>query len=529
MKKLIILLISIVMVVVSCNKEIFEDYYPDPSKISNSTIEKQFTGAIRSNIMWVVPDYWNYFVVLRITNNRWTQSIGWVNDGSQYVPGAAAVSSRWDAYYNFLSQYRTFEHIYNLAPDREKQDKRIYMIAATIYFYHQTQWKVDLHGDIPWSEAGQMINTGGDYVRSRAKYDSAEDIYTTMLDNLKAFADELNTLDVPAGILTGFRTQDLINNGDLNKWKRYCNSLRLRMLTRVSGVSAFQSRAATEIAQILNNPTQYPVIENNDHNVQINIFSQDTPIHSRGFQSGLEDWNGNLAGKVMLDHLVTNEDPRLRVLFQPAVVGGEFIDEWIGIDPMALQSEQEALITTGTVSRYNWSTLSRNHYFPGVLLNSAEVDFMKAEYYLRAGQDLMAKNYYEKGVRNSVDQFYNFRQISNNNQSPAYEPYTLAEIDTYLAMDDISWDNATSMNEKLGLIANQKWIHFNVVQSYDNWAEYRRLKLPSLNFWVDNSDPQSQPPSRWQYPMNESIYNSDNYSAVQGKDTYNTKIFWDVN
>jgi len=373
-----------------------------------------------------------------------------------------------------------------------------------------------------------MSSTGGDYVRSRPKYDTAEEIYTKMLDDLKAFADELNTLTVIPGVLTGFRTQDIVNNGDLDIWKRYCNSLRLRMLARVSGVPAFQARATAEVTQILGNPAAYPVLEGNDHNVQINIHSQDTPIHARGFRGGLEDWNGNLAGKAMLDHLVNNNDPRLRVMFQPAFVDGAYIDEWIGIDPLATEADQTAMITEGRVSRYNFSTLSRNQYFPGILMTAAEVDLLKAEALLLAGQNAQAKAYYEKGVANSVDQYYRLRAISNNNESPEFEPYTEDEIATYLAQPQVSWDNAATADQKLNLIATQKWIHFNVVQSLDNWAEYRRLKLPQLSFWNDTSDPQNQPPARWQYPDSEKIYNEDNYAKVQGKDTYNTKIFWDV-
>jgi hypothetical protein len=528
MKKLSIFLITLVMVVASCNKDTFEEYYPDPSKIAASTIEKQFTGMMNTNINYVLPDYWNYFVVLRTTTNRWTQSVGWVNTGQQYVPGGASVTDRWNNYYAFLSQYRVLENIYNAATEREKADKKIYMIAATIYFYHHSQNTVDLHGDIPWSQAGKMSATGGDYVAARAKYDTAQEIYTKMLDDLKAFSDELNTINVIPGVLTGFRTQDIVNNGDLDKWKRYCNSLRLKMLARVSGVQAFQARVASEISQILNNPVDYPVLENNTHNIQIDVYSLDSPIHSKNFRTGLEDWNGNLAGKKMLDHLATNDDPRLRVMFQPAYIGNTFINKWKGLDQMDVQSVQEALVTEDSLSRYNWSTFSRNQFFPGLLMNAAEVDFLKAEAYLTAGQDALAKTSYEKGITNSVDHFYRLRAVSNNNESPAYTPYTTDEIALYLAKNGISWDNAATQAEKLNLIATQKWIHLNVVQSLENWAEFRRLKLPQLSFRPDDSDPQTLPPARWQYPDSEKTYNGDNYSAVQSKDTYNTKLFWDV-
>jgi Starch-binding associating with outer membrane len=80
----------------------------------------------------------------------------------------------------------------------------------------------------------------------------------------------------------------------------------------------------------------------------------------------------------------------------------------------------------------------------------------------------------------------------------------------------------------LNLIATQKWIHFNVVQPVDLWAEIRRLDLPKLTFRDDPANTQKQPPVRWFYPTSESIYNPTNYSSVSGKDNLATKVFWDV-
>lgn len=60
---------------------------------------------------------------------------------------------------------------------------------------------------------------GGDYLNANPKYDTAEAIYTKMLDDLKTFSDELNSISVIPGIMAGFKTQDLINNGDLTLWK----------------------------------------------------------------------------------------------------------------------------------------------------------------------------------------------------------------------------------------------------------------------------------------------------------------------
>ena len=526
MKNIFLILISAMLVVTACTTTDFEEAYPDPSKISQSTVEKQFAGMIYTNRDYVVPSYWNYFVIYRITANRYTQSTGWVNATNQYVPGGGAVNDRWNNFYSFLSQYRQMQLIYEGLSDADKSDRRIYMIAATIYLYDAAQKVIDLHGDIPWSEAGMIIANGGDYNASLPKYDKAEDVYTKMLDDLKGFADELNSINVPSGILAGFKTQDIVNKGDLTKWKKYCNSLRLRMLTRVSGVAAFQARATAEVNSILGNSSNYPIVSSNSENIQISIYDLNTPINSKGFRTGLEDWGGNYAGKAMIDFMKANNDPRLPVMFQP---GTEANGEFFGLDPLATIGEQEAFILTNKLSLYNWSTISRNEYFPGVLMNASEVSFLAAEGYLKAGNDAMAKAAYEAGISNSINNYYLYRSVSNNNESGDVTVPTEAEIADYIAQSQISWSGATTKEAKLALIAMQKWVDYSVIQPLDNWAETRRLNVPQLSFWVDQADAQKVPPTRWQYPDSEKTYNTENYNAVSGNDKIGNKLFWDIN
>jgi hypothetical protein len=260
---LLILAIFAVAGFSSCKKADFAASYTDPSKISQSTVEKQFAGFMATNREYVLPAYWNYFVVLRTTLQYYNQSVGWVNFTSQYVPGAAAITDRWNNYYNFLAQYRELEKINGKLAADDQKNYRVFMVAAMIYLYDHTQKVVDLHGDIPFTKAGMLSANGGDYLASLPEYDAADKLYTKMLDDLKLAADELSTITVNPGILIGFKNQDLVNKGDVSKWAKYCNSLRLRMLTRVSDASAFSARATSEIASILGNPAKYPVIATN--------------------------------------------------------------------------------------------------------------------------------------------------------------------------------------------------------------------------------------------------------------------------
>lgn len=525
MKGILFFMTALLLTVTACTTDDFEESYADPSKISTTSVEKQFAGFLSANREYVVPSYWNYFVVLRTTVNRYTQAVGWVNSTAQYVPGAGLITNRWDNYYAFLAQFRELEKIYAQLSEAEQADKRIFMIAAKIYLYDHTQKVVDLHGDIPFSEAGRLSENGGDYQASLPAFDNAETIYTTMLDDLKNFASELNSITVPVAIQTGFSTQDIINNGDLDKWRKYCNSLRLRMLTRVSETASFQSRADSEISAILSDPSSFPVVTDNADNIQIDIHDLSTSINSTGFRTGLEDWNGNLAGKAMIDQMLSTSDPRLRVLFEPGANAGGVYN---GLDPLMATSDQQQLVDGGTVAIYNRSTLSRNQFFPGILITAAEVNFLIAEYYLRTGNDGAAETAYNNGIEASVEQYYQIRAISNDNTAGNVAPVTDAEIVSYLAEPEIDWSAAADTNEKLARIAVQKWLHFNVVQPIEGWAEVRRLDLPGLTFQVDNSNAQELPPFRWLYAQSENTYNTANYNMVRERDNLTSRIFWDV-
>ncbi|UCS93005.1 SusD/RagB family nutrient-binding outer membrane lipoprotein [Echinicola marina] len=510
----------------SCSISDFEDNYTDPSKLAETTVGKQFTGMIHSNRLYVLPGYGDYFVVNRITSNRYSQVTGWVNVENQYVPGSAAVSERWDAYYNFMAQYRELQKVYAGLSDLEKENNRVFMITAAAYFYDRTQKMVDLYGDIPWSEAAMLSTNEGDYPNSYPAYDNAEDIYTKMLDDLAVFADELPDLQLSNATKEVFRTQDLVNRGNINLWVKYINSLRLRMLTRVSGNSTFSERAETEIEKILSSPADYPVVTDNDSNILFKIHTLGTLMGVNQFRDGLESWDGNIAGKAILDHMVNNEDPRLTYLFE---TGEKANGQYLGLDPLLDASAQNALIESLTLSIYNRSTLSRNQYFPGVIMTASEVNLIAAEYYLKEGQEAMAKTHYEAAIKQSVGFYEYLRSISNNTIATDPVVPTEESINAYLAMESVSWDAASTMDDKLTLIAEQKWLHYNVVQPNENWTEIRRLKKLDLDFWVDNSNQQSTPPDRWMYPGSEQTYNTENYAKVQSKDKLTNKLFWDVN
>ncbi|AQG80731.1 SusD/RagB family nutrient-binding outer membrane lipoprotein [Spirosoma montaniterrae] len=533
MKKISLLLFSgLLLANVSCRESEFTAAYPDPSRIANTTVEKQFTGVLFSNREYVLPGYRFYFVTLRTSLNRYNQATGWVNESGQYIPGSSGVEDVWYTYYNTLAQYRELQKVYKALPADQQKDRRIFMLTAAVYVYDFTQKMVDLHGAIPFSEAGLLSTKGGDYAAASAKFDTAESIYTFMLDDLKSIATELNGITLNAGFQRSFQTQDFLNKGDITLWKRYANSLRLRMLNRLSDVASFQSRVSAEMAEILGNATTYPIVETNAQNIQINVFDINTDLNSKGFQGGIAstdgNWFGNTAGKAMIDNMNANNDPRLKILFEP---GANAAGQYIGIDPLATEAVQSALYNAGRVAIYNRYTTSHNQFFPGVLINAPQMNLIKAEYYLRTNNDASAKTAYETAIAQSVD-FYNGILAKTNatgiTNSAIPTPATPASVAAYIAGKGVSWSSAATNADKLKLIATQKWLHYNVVQPFENWADIRRLDAPTLSFQVDNANNQTLPPVRWTIPGNEITYNTANYSAIKATDNLTTKIFWDV-
>ena len=528
MKKIAYIFLFSVILVASCKQQDFEDAYTDPGKLSSTSIDRQFTGFLYTNREYVLPAYWNYFVVLRTSLNHYLQITGWANESGQYIPPSSGAEAVWFNYYGTLFQYRELEKIYNNASETEQNDKKIFMLAAKIYLYDYTQRMVDLFGAIPFTEAGKLSQNNGDYQGSLAEFDQPDALYTMMLDDLKNIASELNSIELNSTFQLAFTTQDYVNNGDIDSWKRYCNSLRLRMLNRVQDASAFSSRAKSEIGEILGNPDTYPVVENNDENIQIDVYDINTDINSKSFQSALESGSGwfvNTAGKAIIDQMVNSNDPRLPYIFEP---GENANGEYLGIDQMGDGNTATQMANNSMVAIFNTSTYARNQYFPGIIINAAEVNLIKAEYYLKDGNDAMAKSNYEEAIANSVDQYVRIRDKSNDNTIPAPTPPTEGEIQAYTMGDMVNWDNATSMDEKLKLIATQKWIHFNIIQDYENWAEFRRIEAIDLQFVTDNGSAQTQPPVRFNIPSNEITYNKSNYEAVASGDDLNNKLFWDT-
>lgn len=209
--------------VMSCSETDFEDNYYDPEKSVTASVEKLYTGLLYNNNLenrnTTFPRYWNLFTFQIPMLGTYSQTNGYTNGQKIYEQATAYNQDRWDYYYTaFISNYREMENHYNSIEDAEQKEQfRLFMETGKVHLYDQTSQMVDIWGDIPFSEAGGLITTGGDIIRP--KYDKAEDIYMTMIDDLKNIADFLNSYEPIAFYKAAFDNADILNQGDIEKWK----------------------------------------------------------------------------------------------------------------------------------------------------------------------------------------------------------------------------------------------------------------------------------------------------------------------
>ncbi len=374
------------------------------------------------------------------------------------------------------------------------------------------QRMTDIYGDIPYSEAGLGYSKG----IVTPKYDKQEDIYASFFKEL----DEAYTqLKVGGGSIKG----DLFYNGDILKWKKLANTLRLRLGMRISEIKPVEAEKQVKAA------LQNGVFASNEDNCimrHLDASFNDDPasIDFRG--NGLAyafvgNENGDHFTTLVIDYLRDNGDPRLTMLATPkktssvkqgAPIGpGENLYE--GVKPGLYQYQAPG----GTDATSGIQDYFKKKTTPFLHVSYSETQLLLAEAAFRGWVSGSAADYYKKGVEAGIKQLEIYGAL----------PAGQSKIDTYL--------NAKPLfaGKEKEQIATQLWITyiFNSIEAYSNW---RRTGFPKL---VPITNPDSQTngvtPTRLYYPNDEMQKNEANYldalARMGGKNDWLNKVWWDAN
>lgn len=505
--------ILIVAALVSCQDTI-EEQYLNPEKTTQASIGKFFTFMIDNSR--VRAEYWNIRTFLVMHPGVYTQSVSYINTTKRFQQQANYLDDYWRDYYTptaggVVAHLREIEKEYATLSDAEKANAEVYLQAAKVLYYDQTAQMVDLWGDIPFSEAGS-INLSGE--STAPKFDDAEEIYTTLLSGLEDAAGYFSTASLEPLVASAFAKQDILLQGNLDKWRRYANSLRLRALMRISFKD--ESKAQTDIMEMLNNPASYPLVDDEAYTILLHPLTTYTDY----MRNAVTELNSHLAPEFMLDGVLKPaNDPRIRVLFDESVTSGDYT----AMPTNITSAVQEDNIGDGNYATLDAATFLLNTQFPGIVMTSSEVNFLKAEAFQRWGSTSDAQTAYEKAVTEDVNFSFYLNELGGGTEA-AVSPI---EISVLLAAPSVLY--AGTSDEKLVKIWTQKWLSFGFMQSVQSWSDLRRTKYPVLTFTADNSTAGFElPSSRLVYPPNEKTYNADNYAKVAANDVGSAKIFWDV-
>jgi hypothetical protein len=309
-----------------------------------------------------------------------------------------------------------------------------------------------------------------------------------------------------------------VYDGDILKWRKFTNSLILRLGIRLSSQGQLVEEGKFAVTTVLGNETSYPLPEDNSD--MIAYFSRGTSSLrfeslGKGDESRILGW----AAYAHVSRMVNDNDPRLEVLYDP--VSGT--NEYVGFDFSKPYSEGDNMTST-VKTKYSridsTSFISGNTKIPAVIFSAPEIWFLKAEAYQRNIVSGNAEQAFKKAVDLSVKFYYDI-----NSGSTSREPVALPAQSVIDQFVNERW-NAYPTKEEA--IATQKWLHFGYLQEFEAWTELRRTGLPRLFYSIDQGATTSvsrSVPNRLRYPDNERIFNEANCPKVEN-DKFETVLIW---
>lgn len=414
----------------------------------------------------------------------------------------------------------------------------------------------DAYGDVPYSEAGYGFILG----KSTPVYDRQEDIYTDFFEELAEAEALLDvTKDRPRG--------DILYGGDVARWKKLANSLRLRFAMRISNVNPAKAQAEFEAALA----SSGGILSTSADNALVKHMS----IAFSFGQDSSNDYRGNTIAKMLFGNdpannpsyvcatlyetMATSGDPRTHLIarfYYDGLMSAtspdnrvDLTDEVLSLgitpapckpgsfswDPWPAGYTSPKLTAMATTNPKVNPVLNReiepkvaNNFLksdnPGVIMTSAEVKLLLAEAKLKGWAVTgTVAGHYADGVTEAI-QF-----LSEAYGAPAV---SASDIATYLAANGIGYTTEQAKRA----INTQAWIlHFT--NPSECWANVRRSGYPELKSPADYGYGQYltggvKIPVRLCYPVLESSYNQANYtealSRMGGTDDWHTPVWWDV-
>lgn len=396
------------------------------------------------------------------------------------------------------AQYYTWSSIPFLFYDRLKLSVQLeekakeaglknYQAVGKLFQAYIADRITQLFGDVPYSE---VIANGGELGQS--KYDFQKDIYIKVLNDLK----EVNEMLDPSAEMIG---GDVVYNGDVMKWRKLSNVLRLRFLIGMSlKTNDPDLNIIADFKEIVENPNEFPIFSSNEDNT--NFYFDLAEGEEYPFFEDPKFETSYFLDAYFVDLLKERNDPRLFKMAEPEKVA---IDN--GISPTDLEAfngikgsnlledNQEA------VQKGNGSPIHSRYYSDPANEPSLTASYFEQEFTLAEAAQLgwissNPETHYKNGIVSSME-FYN---IEGNS------------INEYLTQSNVVF----SPNEGMNQILTQKYLALFLNTDWLGAYSLRRTGLPVLDNSGNGVQNGGIVPKRWNYPDTELESNLENVTEA---------------
>lgn len=533
-QKIILGLFLMVGLLPSCTKD-FEQLNQNPNSPVNVPALNIFTNAVQTSVDRQFGG-WMQHTYLGVWSQQWCK-IQYI-DEDRYMPR--------DMSAEFQNPY--VRDIKNLTivikkATAEKNDRLL--AAAKIMRAWSFMYLTDIWGDIPYTEAMQGFSETGTLT---PKYDTQASIYADLLIQL----EEANVLlSGVTGTSVSFGSADLIYGGDPDMWRKFANSLKLRLLNRAAGTpwsftynmaggtqvttapgAAALSTADAQIGAILASPSTYPIFTSNDDNAT--LVYPGLPYRNPIFNT-LYARQDQAISETMVDWLKARTDPRLHVYGQPTPnsVNADKVTPYDSLKYVGFQNGRKITAASFPAISLLGVPVAYTETAPAYVMCYDEIQFIIAEYQKRKGNDAAAQAAYEEGIVASMERW---GLSDGGTVTPSWGTKAIVngdfeydvDLTAYLANPAVAWGGTDA--HKYQLICEQRWAGM-FGQGVQAYCEIRRTGFPERIFEYELEGayyPNLGLPIRVQYALSEDTYNTDNVSKSrtdQGIEMTNEGMF----
>ena len=464
MKKLIIILIAVATIGLSgCEKWL--DINKNPNDATRANPDLILPGVLKT---WGA-DVQNLTQLYGAWMGYWYHAGGWSGWYSEKkYEITASYLNRFDYYPGQLTDTRFIR--------LNSGDNVMYPAITDVVDAWYYSRLIDLYGDVPYSEACQPELT------LTPKYDDAETIWLDLIDRLDnaitVFNNAVNAADHATNPIYSFKpASDIVFSGDFTKWKQFANTLKLRLVMRLTNV-----RTAAELKGMMDNTVAHGFIT---ANVSVNpgYSSSDGKTNpwwntfGKSFSGTVQTSNTQyVLNRYFHEKMAALADPRLeKYFFAPASASpaGTLISRVLGVDGDLVTQPNST-----TAANYSWLFIAANATVTSGRVNSGdgaldravimigpEAYFLQAEAAARGiiTTGMTAQAAYEAGITASM----------------TASKVASADIDPYLTSVNVAWNTAWSATEQIKRIIDQKYIANYFLNHFESFCDYRRTGYPN--------------------------------------------------